>query len=485
MGPKKGPSTKQLTIQHELEALKMHFKSCCREHGLEWKEPNQKAVLAIIEEKIEAFKSLQKLIFQGPAVTPSFAAMAFDLLAGYNKVKNVCFWGAHVGDEGLLALADLLQSCGNRWYKGSNPIHLEITCDGNSVPPAEWPGMSASLRSTGIAAGSAVQGPGAALPSLFFNDVPLVVAPDVQLPDSEDYVDVTDGAGSVHSAAGGALEAYRFQGEVGAPLACRWSESAVERLGNTLGTKGLRLRILVLDHNLLSGRVLELLCRGIARCHSLKQISLAHCGIDEASAPSLVQILRTAPEAFDKDASALRLQHVNLQGNPLGGGGLTTVSEGICLNSTLTAINLADIGVSDDNLPGLESFRNALLMHPVMFKVDFSMNHIGNTGAQLMMAALEERKNIKAFRMTSRLDRATAKAFAEMMISRNVKSKKKKVVRRRKKTAGGAPGGEEEVVVEEGSGEEGDAPGDTAAEDAAAVDALLAGAGAGAAAPEP
>lgn len=118
-------------------------------------------------------------------------------------------------------------------------------------------------------------------------------------------------------------------------------------------------------------------------------------------------------------------------------------------------------------------------------QVDFSMNHIGNTGAQLMMAALEERKNIKAFRMTSRLDRATAKAFAEMMISRNVKSKKKKVVRRRKKTAGGAPGGEEEVVVEEGSGEEGDAPGDTAAEDAAAVDALLAGAGAGAAAPEP
>lgn len=58
-----------------------------------------------------------------------------------------------------------------------------------------------------------------------------------------------------------------------------------------------------------------------------------------------------------------------LQGNPLGGGGLTTVSEGICLNSTLTAINLADIGVSDDDLPGLESFRNALLMHPVMFKV--------------------------------------------------------------------------------------------------------------------
>lgn len=50
-----------VTIQHELEALKMHFKSCCREHDLEWKEPNQKAVLAVIEEKIESFKSLQKV----------------------------------------------------------------------------------------------------------------------------------------------------------------------------------------------------------------------------------------------------------------------------------------------------------------------------------------------------------------------------------------------------------------------------------------
>lgn len=50
-----------------------------------------------------------QLIFQGPAVTPNFAAMAFDLLAGYNKIKNVCFWGGHVGDQGLLALADLLQ----------------------------------------------------------------------------------------------------------------------------------------------------------------------------------------------------------------------------------------------------------------------------------------------------------------------------------------------------------------------------------------
>lgn len=51
--------------------------------------------------------------------------MAFDLLAGYNKVKNVCFWGAHVGDEGLLALADLLQV---RSCSSPKPPPDPITC---------------------------------------------------------------------------------------------------------------------------------------------------------------------------------------------------------------------------------------------------------------------------------------------------------------------------------------------------------------------
>jgi hypothetical protein len=127
--------------------------------------------------------------------------------------------------------------------------------------------MSTALKATGMGPESAVQGPGGALPSLVFDDVPLVVAPDVKISDEEGGdVDLWDGAGSVHS--GGALavpEAFRFKGQLGAPLASRWSESVVERLANTMGTKGIRLRLLVLDHNLLGGRNIELLCRGIAR----------------------------------------------------------------------------------------------------------------------------------------------------------------------------------------------------------------------------
>ena len=44
----------------------------------------------------------------------------------------------HVG----VCLVSLLprhgQSAGSPWFKGTKLVHLEITCDGNEVPPAEW-----------------------------------------------------------------------------------------------------------------------------------------------------------------------------------------------------------------------------------------------------------------------------------------------------------------------------------------------------------
>ena len=52
--------------------------------------------------------------------------------------------------------------------------------------------MSASLRQSGITSQSAVQGPGAALPSLLFKDTPMVVAPDIPAYDAEEEsTDVT------------------------------------------------------------------------------------------------------------------------------------------------------------------------------------------------------------------------------------------------------------------------------------------------------
>jgi len=127
-------------------------------------------------------------------------------------------------------------------------VHLEITCDGNDVPPEEWPGMSQKLRREGIAQASSIQGPGAALPSLFFKDTPMVVAPDIVEEEDEYQLETADGAEGTASGAGnpGSLAPpppYSFQGTLGQPLAKPWGDAAVNRLANTLGTKGLRLKV--------------------------------------------------------------------------------------------------------------------------------------------------------------------------------------------------------------------------------------------------
>ena len=125
----------------------MHIKACCRARGLDYAQPNSKSFTAVLNEKIETFKSLQKVniemrsmlnvyaenilaaaragalsafalpmlldaqvICQGPDIGAQFAEVMCDMLAGYSKVKNLCFWGAAIGDGGLLALADLLQA---------------------------------------------------------------------------------------------------------------------------------------------------------------------------------------------------------------------------------------------------------------------------------------------------------------------------------------------------------------------------------------
>ena len=50
-----------VVIQHELEALKMHMKACCRARGLDYTHPNVKELTAAIVEKAETFKSMTKV----------------------------------------------------------------------------------------------------------------------------------------------------------------------------------------------------------------------------------------------------------------------------------------------------------------------------------------------------------------------------------------------------------------------------------------
>ena len=57
---------------------------------------------------------------------------------------------------------------------------------------------------------------------------------------------------------------------------------------------------------------LALLCE--RRCFSLKQLSLAYCGLGASCAPSISLMLETEPGSYGvKNPQALHLQHINLQ----------------------------------------------------------------------------------------------------------------------------------------------------------------------------
>jgi len=61
---------------------------------------------------------------------------------------------------------------------------------------------------------------------------------------------------------------------------------------------------------------------------------------------------------------------------------------------------------------------------PGIRQVDFSMNQIGTKGVQLLLPMLAACKNIKAIRVTNRIDRPTAKALHELLMDRCIKKKK-------------------------------------------------------------
>jgi hypothetical protein len=81
------------------------------------------------------------------------------------------------------------------------------------------------------------------------------------------------------------------------------SISALKRLGDTLGCRGIVLRTLVLDHNGLGDGGAIALCSGLRTCPSLQQLSLAYNGIGPEGAAAVAPLLHmpaqenTGPQA--------------------------------------------------------------------------------------------------------------------------------------------------------------------------------------------
>lgn len=75
------------------------------------------------------------------------------------------------------------------------------------------------------------------------------------------------------------------------------------------------------------------LCKGIRTNCTLKQIHLSYCNIDENGGEALSDILENARSA---------LEVVNLNGNKLGGVGLSSLCRGLMVNTKCEKLMLAD-----------------------------------------------------------------------------------------------------------------------------------------------
>jgi hypothetical protein len=117
------------------------------------------------------------------------------------------------------------------------------------------------------------------------------------------------------------LQGRQQQKEVRAQQQPRFSSTTLQDLSLTLGVVNLTLVTLVFDHTFLGDEALAILCPGLHRCSSLKQLSLVRCGLGPKAAKALAQALTISGSTSSSTYAAA--------------GGLTAGRKGSGLNTEI------------------------------------------------------------------------------------------------------------------------------------------------------
>lgn len=128
--------------------------------------------------------------------------------------------------------------------------------------------------------------------------------------------------------------------------------------------------ILKLDHNNFGSRGVQNLSEGLAINPSLKILSLQYCGIDEAAAQAIFEIL-----IYTRSA----LEDINLSGNMLGNEGVKKVLHGTAVNKSLKKIWLGDNQFNDDE-DVLKAIMFCWVKNTHLMRYDFKYNIISSEG---------------------------------------------------------------------------------------------------------
>lgn len=177
-------------------------------------------------------------------------------------------------------------------------------------------------------------------------------------------------------------------------LDCHIGPTGANALGISLSRgNNLSLLTLKLDYNSSFGdQGLEMLCKGLRTNITLKQLHLQFCRMTSAAGAPLADLLANSKSAIEV---------LNINGNRLGGKGLTALCEGLVQNKKCTTLALADnnIDQTEEDLEGVTAFRDCLLCPTVeLTNIDLMFNRIGETGAKILATALTpENKKVAEF----------------------------------------------------------------------------------------
>ena len=136
------------------------------------------------------------------------------------------------------------------------------------------------------------------------------------------------------------------------------------------------MQVLVLDHNLINEDGFAALASGINRNAALQSLSLAYCGLGPQSAALLANIL-TPDSVLAVSVMQPSLQFLNLSGNALCGQGLSYLCAGLRRSMSIASINLADIGVTVNDLEAIRTLARSMASNISIAHLDFTRNFIG------------------------------------------------------------------------------------------------------------
>ncbi|MEW5298518.1 MAG: hypothetical protein WDW36_001632 [Sanguina aurantia] len=454
MPPTKKGGAKQLTAAAQLTAFASTYKAAARRHGVVC----SKAIQDTLELKLQDGTAVDK----GPEVSGAALRAVLDCLAGYPGVKNLCCWGCCLGDEGLYGICQLLKCSVDQRWRGSSIRLLEVTSDGASVAPSKWPERYLSFV-------NGTSGSSFTMPSLLFQRAE-AVSHDTAAAQQQQQQKADVGQDSAQAPNGdthlitslsyrmaqqarphtapsafpapanhppnpmqahgtslnpttatpgpnpmsGCLATHQLWPPVDQAPFPAFSHSILKELGLSLGCLGLKLQVLVLDHNHLGDDGVVLLLAGLRRCKTLKQLSMAHCGIGHCGASCLGKHLKLDPVPAVAEQQPKFLQ-LNLSGNPMGGEGLIGLCEGLRDCATLKVISLASISLQEQDNLACEVLSDLLASNTSIDQVDLDHNHIGAVCAAIFLPMLREAKHMRKFRVSARVGREVGAAITQAL----------------------------------------------------------------------